>query len=196
MWLISYCSLWLSLLSSWMVIWSVLHFVRAESRGRPRGQGCRASSPGWTPVEPAAHVDQSSWPWSLSSWKLWAKDLTEPTQASRLLVLLLLVVVLGKGRLYLALEQQPWWALLSPQLSTKQIHSENFTHQHSRGSCDHSEEPPGCKSAPDKGMMGGIHSDLMSDLLLKLERRFAILLKILTARTSIVAMKKMVKNTQ
>ena len=90
MWLISYCSLWLSLLSSWLVIWSVVHFVRAESRGRPRGQDCRASSPGWTPVEPAAHVDQSSWPWSWSSWKLWAKDLTEPTQASRLLVLLLL----------------------------------------------------------------------------------------------------------
>ena len=45
-------------------------------------------------------------------------------------------------------------------------------------------------------MMGGIHSDLMSNLLIKLERMFAILLKILTARTSIVAMKKMVKNTQ
>ena len=155
MWLISYCSRWLSLLSSWLVIWSVVHFVRAGSRGRPRGQGCRASSPGWTPVEPAAHVDQSSWPWSLSSWKLWAKDLTEPTQASRLLILLLLVVVPGKGRLHLALEQQPWWALFSPQLSTKQIHSENFTHQHSRGSCDHSEEPPGCKFVPDKGMIGG-----------------------------------------
>ena len=121
MWLISYCSRWLSLLSSWLVIWSVVHFVRAGSRGRPRGQGCRASSPGWTPVEPAAHVDQSSWPWSWLSWKLWAKDLTEPTQASSLLVLLLLVVVLGKGRLHLALEQQPWWALFSPQLSTKQI---------------------------------------------------------------------------
>ena len=117
----THCSHWLSLLSSWLVIWSVVHFVRAGSRGRPRGQGCRASSPGWTPVEPAAHIDQSSWPWSWSSWKLWAEDLTETTQASRLLVLLLLVAVLGKGRLYLALEEQPWWALFSPQLSTKQI---------------------------------------------------------------------------
>ena len=35
------------------------------------------------------------------------ENLTEATQASRLLVLLLLVVDLGKGRLYLALEQQP-----------------------------------------------------------------------------------------
>ena len=58
---IIYCSCWLSLLWSWLVIWIVVHFVRAGSRGRPRGQDCRSSSPGWTPVEPAAHY------WSIIS---------------------------------------------------------------------------------------------------------------------------------